>query len=204
MSTVPPQGQVPAQRKRPQDAPAAQPGPVPAGAVTIRPADAADVPRIVEVVEAAYRGRGGWTTEEHLVRGNRTHADEVRSLLADDDVALLVAELEGRVIGCCYTRREGDRSEFGLFAVDPAAQAGGVGRGLLETQCSLLRRAGVRALEIHVLQGRAELLAWYRRRGFVPTGRTLPFPLDPAALIDPHARFEVLVRDLAGESGVEA
>src|SRR5690606_39614854 len=44
---------------------AAQQRPAPAGAVRFRPADAADVPRIVEVVEAAYRGRGGWRSEEH-------------------------------------------------------------------------------------------------------------------------------------------
>lgn len=170
--------------------------PAPAGAVRARPAEAADVPRIVEVVEAAYRGSGGWTTEEHLVKGSRTHEGEVRALLEDPAVLLLVAEAEGRVIGCCYTRREGERAEFGLFAVDPAAQAGGIGRGLLEQQCAQLREGGVRELEIHVLQGREELLAWYRRRGFEPTGRTLPFPLDPSALTNPDARFDVLVRDL--------
>lgn len=163
----------------------------------IRAAGAADVPRILEIVEAAYRGPGGWTTEEGLVSGARTHASEVRALIAAPAVALLVAEVDGRVIGCCYTERAGTRAEFGLFAVDPAAQAGGIGRALLEAQVALLREAGVLELEIHVLQGRDELNAWYQRRGFVPTGGTHPFPLDPSVLADPEARFDVLVRDLS-------
>ncbi|MFC0675114.1 GNAT family N-acetyltransferase [Brachybacterium hainanense] len=163
----------------------------------IREAGAADVPRIVEIVEAAYRGRGGWTTEEGLVRGDRTSADEVAAMLAEPAVLLLVAADEtGRVLGCCYTRRAGERAEFGLFAVDPAAQAGGIGRALVEEQVRRLQEAGVVELELHVLQGRTELIAWYERRGFSPTGETAPFPLDTALLADPSTRFDVLVRDL--------
>ncbi|WP_193104981.1 GNAT family N-acetyltransferase [Brachybacterium sp. FME24] len=103
--------------------------------LTIRRAGEADVVEIVDLAQAAYRGEGGWTTEAHLVSGSRTHADEVRGMLADPAVTLLVAELEATerepespgaeeadagtsgaaesagtsgtsLVGCCYTRQD--------------------------------------------------------------------------------------------------
>lgn len=150
--------------------------------VALRPARDADVPGLVDLVQAAYRGEGGWTTEAHLVAGSRTDVDEVRAMLADQAVTLLVAEDEvGRVLGCCYTRCEPSgpdgirRAELGLFAVHPAAQSRGLGARLLEAQAGRLRAAGVDVLVIQVLQARPELHAWYLRHGFAPTGRSVPF-----------------------------
>ena len=39
---------------------------------SLRPAAETDVPRIVELVQAAYRGQGGWTTEAHLVEDRKS------------------------------------------------------------------------------------------------------------------------------------
>lgn len=148
---------------------------------TLRPALEADVPLLVDLVQAAYRGEGGWTTEEHLVDGHRTDADEVRAMLADPAVSLLVVEEEGRLLGCCYTRRDGEdeagrtRAELGLFAVHPSAQSRGLGAQLLDAQARQLRADGIDLLMIQVLQSRPELHAWYERRGFVRTGHSVPF-----------------------------
>src|SRR5699024_12690717 len=85
-----------------------------------------DVPELVDLVQAAYRGEGGWTTEAHLVDGHRTDEVEVRAMLDDPQVTLLVAEHDGELVGCSYTRRETaddagvSRTELGLVAVDPA------------------------------------------------------------------------------------
>ena len=49
----------------------------------LRAAREEDVSALVELVQLAYRGEGGWTTEAHLVDGHRTDADEVRAMLAD-------------------------------------------------------------------------------------------------------------------------
>ena len=117
---------------------------------SLRPAAETDVPRIVELVQAAYRGQGGWTPEALLVDGHRPDAAAVRAMLAAPAVTLLVATGDGngaddggtgldggsaaeRVLGCCYTRREAPdehgavRAELGLFAVDPAPPGGGLG-----------------------------------------------------------------------------
>lgn len=171
-----------------------------ATSLSLRPAGPQDVPRIVEIVEAAYRGEGGWTTESSLVGGTRTHAGEVQVLLGDPDVDLVVAapgeDPEAPVVGCCYTSRDGDRAEFGLFAVDPAAQSGGIGRALLEEQVRRCAERGVRVLEIHVLQSRPELHAWYERHGFVPTGQTIPFAGRDEDLKVPGLGMDVMERDL--------
>lgn len=170
--------------------------------LALRPARETDVAGLVDLVQAAYRGEGGWTTEAHLVAGSRTHADEVRAMLADEAVTLLVAEDGGLVLGCCYTRREPTdpdgvrRAELGLFAVHPSAQSRGLGGRLLEAQADRLRAAGVDVLEIQVLQGRPELHAWYRRHGFTPTGRSVPFPGEADQLKVDGLGMDVMERPL--------
>lgn len=155
--------------------------------IMLRIAHDDDADALVALVQAAYRGEGGWTTESHLVDGQRTDADEVRAMLADPAVTLLVAELRtsdgsgSEVVGCCYTRREPtdadgvDRAELGLFAVHPSVQSRGLGARLLEAQAEHQRRAGVKVLMIQVLQSRPELHAWYERHGFARTGLSVPF-----------------------------
>lgn len=150
----------------------------------LRAAHGDDADALAALVQAAYRGEGGWTTEAHLVDGRRTDAEELREMLADPAVTLLVAELEGpegTVVGCCCTRREPtdadgvDRAELGLFAVHPSVQSRGLGARLLEAQAEHQRRAGTEVLMIQVLQSRPELHSWYERHGFVRTGLSVPF-----------------------------
>ena len=150
-------------------------------APVLRDAREGDVNTLVDLVQVAYRGEGGWTTEAHLVDGHRTDAAEVRTMLADPAVTLQVAELDGELLGCCYTRREPtdpsgiDRAELGLFAVHPRAQSRGLGGMLLEAQAEAQRDAGAQVLLIQVLQSRPELHAWYERHGFTRTGHSVPF-----------------------------
>lgn len=151
----------------------------------LRSATDGDLPELIDLVQAAYRGEGGWTTEVHLVDGHRTDAAEIRAMLADPQVTLLVAERDGDLVGCCYTRREPagttgvPRGELGLFAVHPTVQSRGLGGRLLEAQAELLRSAGAEVLMIQVLQGRPELQDRLRRHGFTPVGRAVPFAGNP-------------------------
>jgi len=169
--------------------------------ITLRHAHERDVDVLVELVQAAYRGEGGWTTEAHLVDGHRTDAAEIRAMLTDPAVTLLVAEAAGQVIGCCYTRRETPvdgpaRAELGLFAVHPSAQSRGLGGRLLEAQAEHLRETGTEVLLIQVLQSRPELHTWYRRHGFSPTGRSVPFAGDAELLKVENLGMDVMERPL--------
>lgn len=173
-----------------------------ATASALREATDDDVDALVDLVQAAYRGEGGWTTEAHLVDGHRTDAVEVRAMLADPQVTLLVAEHGGALVGCSYTRREPaddagvSRAELGLFAVHPTMQGRGLGGRLLEAQAELLESAGVDVLVIQVLQGRPELQQWYQRHGFTPIGRAVPFAGNPDWLKVDGLGMDVMERPL--------
>lgn len=80
---------VPASTSTPPPAPAT----ASASTIAIRPAREDEVDSIVQLAQAAYRGNGGWTTEAHLVTGTRTDSSEVREMIADPAVTLLVAVL---------------------------------------------------------------------------------------------------------------
>lgn len=124
---------------------------------------------LVVLINEAYRRDGGWTTEAHLLEGQRTDAEGVTDLLD----TLIVSEDGGRLVGCCAIDGNG---YFGTFAVRQDQQGKGIGAALLaeaERRCS---DAGLPHVEMTVLSGRDELIAFYARRGYAPTGATAPFP----------------------------
>jgi GNAT superfamily N-acetyltransferase len=145
----------------------------------LRVAERRDVDAIVALVESAYRGdvsRAGWTTEADLLGGRRTGADEVGPLV--DAGALLVVDREGALIASVLVRREtSERAYLGMLTVRPTAQASGLGSALLAAAESHARDVlGARTLRMTVISVRAELLAWYARRGYALTGERAPFP----------------------------
>ncbi|MGN2252440.1 GNAT family N-acetyltransferase [Frateuria sp. GZRe12] len=172
---------------------------------TFRAATEADVPAIVALVESAYRGdsgRRGWTTESDLLDGQRTDAVDVADAVARPDSRILLLERDGRLLASCHLERKGEAAYFGMFAVDPAQQAGGLGKQLLGEAERLARKDwGCRLMEMTVIVQRAELIAWYERRGYRRTGSYKPFPYGQERFGIPRRddlRFELLVKELAG------
>lgn len=145
-----------------------------------RAAAAADVPAVVALVESAYRGESGqrgWTTESHLLDGQRTDAQGVSELIGREGSTILLAERDGVLLACCHIERQGGVGYFGMFAVNPDLQMGGIGRALL-AEAERVAHASwqVPAMRMTVIAQRAELIAWYERRGYQLTGETLAFP----------------------------
>jgi ribosomal protein S18 acetylase RimI-like enzyme len=150
-----------------------------------RQATADDVPALVDVIRAAYRGPESydrWTSEEHLVGGTRTDEPSVLAAIETPGSVMLVADgPDGRPLGCCRIVDRGDGlASFGMFAVDPRRQGGGVGRRLVgwaeEAAVALL---GARRMELEVLAQQEQLRGWYERLGFAATGETRAFPAHP-------------------------
>lgn len=170
----------------------------------LRPARLEDAEGIVALVESAYRGersRQGWTTEADLLDGQRCDLDMVEGLIADPAGVLLLLGREDEMLACSHLQREGRRAWFGLFAVRPDAQGRGLGATMLAAaEWYAYERWRCQELRMKVISLRLELIAWYRRRGYGPTGETAPFPYgDPRYGLPrrPDLRFIVLAKALA-------
>jgi ribosomal protein S18 acetylase RimI-like enzyme len=172
--------------------------------VSFRVASEGDVAAIVSLVESAYRGdssRAGWTTEAHLLDGQRTDADAVRATIGSVDRLVLLAHDQTVLVGCCELRRlPGRTAYFGMFAVIPTLQGGGIGKLVLaEAERHAREHWDASHMEMTVLIQREELIGWYERRGYRRTGRTEPFPYGDVRFGLPRQAdlmFEVLEKTL--------
>jgi ribosomal protein S18 acetylase RimI-like enzyme len=174
-----------------------------ASELVFRAATAADVPAVVALVESAYRGESGlrgWTTESNLLDGQRTDAQDVGEAIARPDSLVLLAEHDGVLVSCCHLEKQGGAAYFGMFAVDPTRQTGGVGKRVIAEAEQLARtRWGVDRMRMTVIVQREELIAFYERRGYARTGQIKPFPYGDARFGIPRRddlRFEVLEKPL--------
>ena len=150
--------------------------------LTFRRAGVPDVDAVVALVHSAYRGevsRQGWTTEADLLDGQRTDAAAVREVIERSDSQIILALRDDTLVGSCEIDRSesGDVAHFGMFAVRPGLQGHGIGGAVLaEAERTARATWGARTMRMDVIRQRDELIAWYRRRGYEPTGETEPFP----------------------------
>ena len=99
--------------------------------LTFRIATAADIPALIELVTSAYRGdasRAGWTTEADILDGQRIDAEGLLADLQRPRSDILIAERDGHLLACCHVADEDGHGYFGMFAVSPTAQGGGVAK----------------------------------------------------------------------------
>ncbi|AYA36895.1 GNAT family N-acetyltransferase [Hymenobacter oligotrophus] len=151
-------------------------------AYTVAPATAADVPALVQLINAAYRSepdRAGWTGEGHLLSGPRTDAAALLELLQTPGATILTyRNAVAQLLGCVFVQPQQDTLYLGLLAVQPTAQTHGIGKQLLQAAEAYARQHACRSITITVLSARPELVAWYERHGFRGTGNAHPFTDD--------------------------
>ena len=157
--------------------------------VIFRNAVQADASNIADLVNGAYRGESskvGWTTEADILGGQRTDADKVAGIIAADDQCVLLAETGDDVeeprplLGCAHLTFHADHVYFGMLSVSPIAQGKGIGRQLLAEIEAIAAARGLARVVMTVIHLRHELIAYYVRRGYVPTGVIHAFPMqDP-------------------------
>lgn len=175
----------------------------PTAPLAFRAATEADVAALVALIESAYRGdagRAGWTTEADILDGQRTDAEGVSAVVRDEGSRMMVVERGGELIACCQLENRGEHACFGMFAVRPELQGGGLGRVILaEVERLAGTEWGVGEMHMTVISVREELIAWYGRRGYARTGKMTPFPYgDPRCGVPrrPGLAFELLVKVL--------
>ena len=170
-----------------------------------RTATREDVDAVVDLVESAYRGpasRRGWTTEAGLLEGQRVDRDMLLEVLDRPATEVVLAHRDGALVGCCELERPdrpGGAVHLGMFAVDPEQQGGGLGHGVLRHAERRAVEWGAGSVELSVIEQRSELIAWYERRGYLPTGRREEFPYGDERFGRPvrdDLRFVVLAKRL--------
>lgn len=167
----------------------------------MRFATAADITALDALINGAYRGeraKAGWTHEADLLAGygNRIDAAELAETLADPAARMLVVYEADELVGCILVRDLGARlAYFGLLAIAPERQAAGLAKHLLSAAEACARDVfGAARVEGTVVHTRAELIAYYERRGFARSGERRPFPID----VTPPLELVVLTKSLDG------
>ena len=142
-----------------------------------------DLDRISRLVNSAYRGetsKKGWTTEAHLLDGQRTDVEKLQEMIQDENSYLLLAfsdDPETRLLASVFLKKESsDTLYLGMLSVDPNSQASGIGKLLLLESEKMAKRLGCTEIRMTVIHLRTELLEFYERRGFVKTGNSEDFP----------------------------
>lgn len=168
-----------------------------------------DVPRLQPLVHHAYRGeraRAGWTHEADLLEAQRIDEDQLAESIGDPAQTILLAEEAGVLVGCVQVTDKGDGlSYLGMLTVDARRQAQGLGRRLLaEAEGLAQARFGATRMEMTVIVQRGELIEWYGRRGYGPTGERRPFPYSDVRFGLPRRgdlEFVVLEKRLGDDAG---
>jgi L-amino acid N-acyltransferase len=150
------------------------------GALVIRNATADDLVAITALYNQYIATRTTeWTEREHTVEGRRAWLDAKRSGDDPNRWPVLVAELDGVVVGVASygdfrdsTAREGNRFtvEHSLHVAE-AAHGQGVGRALLDALVEHARAAGLHTMMGSIDSENIESIAFHERLGFVEVGR---------------------------------
>jgi ribosomal protein S18 acetylase RimI-like enzyme len=132
----------------------------------LRPATAADVPRLGEVVQAAY---GHYV--DRLGRPPRPMTDDYAEVVRNNTVT--VAERDGEIVGLIVLSVDDEGFVVDNVAVDSSHQGSGVGRALLEHAEVAARRVGFDAIYLYTHELMTENQALYARIGYVEYDRRL-------------------------------
>lgn len=100
--------------------------------------------------------------------GDRLSPRSFRHLLRSPSCSVVVAELEGGVLGYALVlfRKASQRARLYSIAVDSSAHAAGVGRALLAAAERSARKRGATDMRLEVRQDNARAIALYEKAGY--------------------------------------
>jgi ribosomal protein S18 acetylase RimI-like enzyme len=146
----------------------------------IAKAVAEDISALNTLINSAYRGefsKKGWTTEAYLLEGGRTTEAELLDIIQDTSNTLLKYSDNGKIIGCVLLKVKANELYLGMLTVSPDLQNSGVGKKLLQQAEVFAAEIQLPKIIMTVISVREELIAWYKRNGYVDTGAREPFPV---------------------------
>jgi ribosomal protein S18 acetylase RimI-like enzyme len=145
--------------------------------VNVRPATAADLPRLGRLGALLVEAHYNLDAQRFLATKPRTPADYASFLarqLGKPDVAVLVADVSGDVIGYAYAAVEGYdymalRGPAGVvhdILVDPEFRRRGIGRLLLDAALAFLKVRGAPRVVLTTAEGNEAAQRLFARAGF--------------------------------------
>ncbi len=155
-----------------------------------------DAPELDHLVNSAYRGdssRQGWTTEADLLDGTRTDAAAIAELIKTPGTTILKYVEENKILGCVELRNQDGRLYLGMLTVRPYLQGKGIGKILLTAAEEEAGRQQCPSIFMTVISVRQELIDWYVRHGYQPTGERKPFAFNDPRFGQPKMKLEFIV-----------
>lgn len=151
------------------------------------PADLTRLEELTQLINDAYRGISGagrWTTEHHLVEGDRINPQDLNAALEDPAFELIIAltvdnnadgRLEGRIVACIGAKLLENTCEFGTFAVLPELHGRGLGKTLL-AYAEERQQARCGMFQVVVVEANSDLIRFYEKRGYTMADEHMPYP----------------------------
>jgi ribosomal-protein-alanine N-acetyltransferase len=145
-------------------------------AVRVRPAQAGDLPRLVEIAS-------------HSVTAAQWNQAEYQKLFAPDPASstapaqsrtVLVVEQEGTVVGFIVGRQADGEWEIENIAVTGAARRCGLGSRLVGELLDLVRSRGGRTVFLEVRESNRAARSLYEKWAFIEVGRRKMYYQNPA------------------------
>jgi ribosomal protein S18 acetylase RimI-like enzyme len=151
-----------------------------------------DIEPLWQAMHAHHRSVAGhlaavaqFRSPEESWRRRRAHYERV---LAEPETFLLLAEREGRPVGCALvlitgteaTLEVGERvADLDTISVLPEERGRGLGGRLLDAVYGELRSRGIGELALAVMEGNDDAVRFYERRGLVPYLTFMIGPVPP-------------------------
>lgn len=151
----------------------------------LRSAEEADLPTIVALLVDDPLGACREDASEELASDYRT---AFQAIAADDNHDLLVADIEGYVVGALQlsfilhlTYKGGWRAQIEGVRVAEEVRSRGVGQALFDEAIARAKRKGCHFVQLTTDRRRAEALEFYLRLGFKATHDGLKLHLSPTS-----------------------
>lgn len=138
-----------------------------------------DIPALNILINSAYRGetsKKGWTTEANLLEGKRTNEEELTETILNPKNAILKYTENDKIIGSVLLVEKEHQLYLGMLSVSPELQNSGIGKKMLAEAENHAKGLGLTSIIMTVISVREELIAWYKRHGYVDTGEREAFP----------------------------
>ena len=138
-----------------------------------------DIPSLNILINSAYRGetsKKGWTTESNLLEGKRKNEEQLTETILNPKNTILKYTENDKIIGSVLLVEKKHQLYLGMLTVSPELQNSGIGKKLLAEAENHAKALGLSSIIMTVISVREELIAWYKRHGYVDTGEREAFP----------------------------